>query len=182
MHPAWRVMLRVRIVFLDIDGVLNSHALWMRMRKEGRNIADINNRIDPEAVVRLNRLCVENDADVVVSSTLRLNNSRPRLQRLLRERGFKRQIIGVTPDFTVQTTPGGIWMANERGHEIQGWLDDNAKAGRYDVISFVILDDDADMAHLAERHVKTDVEVGFTDADIGRAAKILSRDLQLRTK
>lgn len=175
-------MLRVRIVFLDIDGVLNSHALWARMRKEGRDLSDINNRIDPDAVKRVNRLCVENDADVVVSSTLRLNNSRPRLQRLLRERGFKRQIIGVTPDFTVRTSPGGIWMANERGYEIQGWLDDNAKAGRYDVVSFVILDDDADMAHLADRHIKTDVEVGFTDADVGRAATILSRALEPRTK
>lgn len=173
-------MLRVRIVVLDIDGVLNSHALWTRMRNMGRDLADINNRIDPEAVERVNRLCVENNADVVVSSTWRLNNSRPRLQRLLRERGFKRQIIGLTPDYTVQTKPGGIWMANERGHEIQGWLDDNA--GRYDVVSFVILDDDSDMAHLADRHVKTDVEVGFTEADIERAAKILSRDLEPRTR
>lgn len=165
--------MRVRIVFLDIDGVLNSHVFWARMRKEKRDLTDVNNRIDPDAVMRVNRLCVENDADVVVSSTWRLSNSRPMLQRLLRERGFRRQIIGVTPDYTVQPTPGGIWLANERGHEIQGWLDDNARAGRYEVTSFVILDDDSDMAHLAERHVKTTSDVGLTDADVERATQIL---------
>lgn len=163
--------MHVRIVFLDIDGVLNSHALWARMRKEGRDLTDINNRIDAAGVTRVNRLCVENDADVVVSSTLRLSNSRARLQQLLNDRGFTRRIIGETPDYTVRVSPGGLWMANERGYEIQGWLDDNDE---YDIASFVILDDDSDMAHLADRHVRISSDVGITDADVDRAAKILN--------
>jgi HAD domain in Swiss Army Knife RNA repair proteins len=172
-------MLRIRIVFLDFDGVLNSHALWARM-KEGGDLSDIDTFLDPDAVARVNRLCTDSDADVVVSSTWRLSHSRPQLQRLLRERGFKRQVVGVTPDYTVRTAPCGLWVALERGHEIQGWLDDNAK--RYDVVSFVILDDDSDMAHLAARHVKTNATLGLTDADVEQAAKILSRDIEPRTK
>lgn len=163
--------MRVRIVFLDIDGVLNSNAFWTRMRKEGRSLVGVENRIDAAGIVRVNRLCVENDADVVVSSTLRLSNSRARLQQLLNDRGFTRRIIGETPDYTVRASPGGLWMANERGYEIQGWLDDNDE---YDVASFVILDDDSDMAHLADRHVRISSDVGITDADVERAAKILN--------
>ena len=170
--------IRARVVFLDFDGVLNSHAFWERRAVSTAPKTDRwEDDIDPEAVARVERLCAESDAHVVVSSTWRLSHTKLALQELLRKKGFTREVLGTTPDYTMRNRPGGLWLANERGHEIQGWLDDNARSGSCDVVSFVILDDDSDMAHLKPRHVKIDVTVGFTDADVERAAEILRRPM-----
>ena len=69
------------------------------------------------------------------------------------------ELIGVTPSL-----PG-----RPRGEEIQAWLDG---AGT-EVESFVILDDHDDMAHLADRLVRTDSAVGITGEDAGRALGML---------
>jgi len=51
--------------------------------------------------------------------------------------------------------------------KIQEWL--NGYIKNHLVESFVILDDDEDMAHLAHRLVKTNPEVGLTAEDVERA-------------
>jgi hypothetical protein len=162
-----------RIVFLDIDGVLNSHAFFARRADDPEKEKYVD-RIDDEAVARLQRLCAMNDANVVVSSTVRFNKTRVELQELLAAHGFKRMVLDKTPDYTRRPTPGGLWLAQERrGHEIQGWLDENERLGRFNVTGFVILDDDSDMAHLKSRLVKTSFDQGLTDADVERAAEVL---------
>lgn len=56
-----------------------------------------------------------------------------------------------------------------RGAEIAAWLAEQA-----DVESFVILDDDSDMGHLAHRLVETDCVIGLTQEDADRAIAILN--------
>ena len=161
LHPG-------RIVFLDFDGVLNSHAYARRLGREQDVMG-----LDEDAVSRLNRLVTEGGfPDVVVSSSWRHGRTVHQLRELLHRAGFSGCVVGKTPD-CAHTPEGGLWRGAMRGNEVQSWLD---LAPLYDVevTQFVIIDDDSDMAHLADRHIKTAFETGLTDADVDRAIKMLA--------
>lgn len=164
----------MRLVFLDIDGVLNSHAYTASLAAEERGGVI---GIDRSAVVRLNRLLKEADASVVVSSTWRHNRGRVQLQAVLDEHGFTGHVLGRTPRW-LRRAPGGLYAAEERGNEIQAWLD-AAPDYDIDVVSFVILDDDSDMAHLADRLIKTSFDDGLLDSHVDRAVTMLRAPMPL---
>ncbi len=175
----------MRLLFLDVDGVLNS-ADWCRRRpsrgewaatmdispEPSRHnlIAWAQRSIDPDAVERLNVLVDATDARIVVSSTWRLMYALPRLELILRERGYHgRPLLGATPDkhFMPRVVDGRDRLQLHRGDEIRAWLDVFGPA------DFVILDDDSDMEPHLDRLVQTDAEHGLTDADLARAMELL---------
>ena len=132
----------MRIIFLDIDGVLNSED-WYRRRP---NIAQAEmlfghektrqlslRNLDPTAVARLNRIVSLTKAQVVVSSSWRHDLSLPRLREYLHHHGFEFQLMGATPDMTSYS----LWVGPDRGCEIRAWLDMLAETP-----SYVILDDE----------------------------------------
>jgi hypothetical protein len=83
--------------------------------------------------------------------------------------GFSGRVISKTPSLVGQRKiVRQTWVPKVRGDEIQEWLDMHAA-----VDSFVILDDDADMAHWTSRLVKTNYDVGLTDDDVEKAVKML---------
>lgn len=148
----------MRIVFLDFDGVLNSHAFVARrpIEEHGKHIG-----LDPLAIERLNRLLREASAEVVVSSTWRHRRDCAQLQTVLTEKGFVGKVLGKTPRYL-----------KNRGEEIQAWLYDAPNYG-IEVESFVILDDDSDMAHLMDRLIKTTFDDGLLDEHVDRAVTML---------
>lgn len=165
-----------RIVFLDVDGVLNSDQFYVKTR--GRS-----GDFDPEAITLLNQLEAI-DAEVVISSSWGDSAIKP-----LQDVGLTLPIIGYTEHFHVD------WFC--RGNEIEKWLVTNfggmgTKYGcddegvpRYrkhfneeDVdYEYVILDDDTDML-LGQigNFVHIDRMTGLTQTDIDKAVKILTRD------
>jgi hypothetical protein len=165
----------MRIVFLDFDGVLNSHEYMRRLGTLGEPV-DVAG-LDPEAVARLNRLVSEGCAEVVISSSWRHGRTLDELRAILTAAGFTGEVVGKTPD-CAHKPEGGLWHGAMRGNEVQTWLD---LAPLYDVwvAQFVIVDDDSDMAHLADRHVKTRFDTGLTDADVDRAVKMLGEERPL---
>jgi hypothetical protein len=60
----------LKVIFLDVDGVLNSRGKWAGC--DLANLTDSGTRIDPLAVARLKRIVDATDAKIVVSSTWRL--------------------------------------------------------------------------------------------------------------
>ena len=131
------------VLFLDVDGVLN---------KCGFSTVSLM----PELLERLVRIVEATDCRIVVSSTWRcFPKAMEELTRTLDDLGLV--IHGVTPDLCRQTE-GGIYLAKERGHEIQAWMDANGTPQR-----FVILDDNSDMAHLKDRLVQTNSFWGITE-------------------
>jgi hypothetical protein len=145
----------VRVLFLDIDGVLNSRD-WMTRRvrsplfgrlPDWQKMAE--DCIDPDAVERLNRIVEETGCVVVLSSTWRKSEPLPLMTRMLRYRGFRHEVWAATPD-----------VARERRVEIQHWLD---QAG-LTADCCAIVDDDHD-ADILGRFVQTDWERGLTDDD-----------------
>lgn len=154
-------MTRAPILFLDVDGVLNSRRFFVN-RYDGANPDGMTweeAQIDAAAVEILNRILRETAADVVISSTWRLMHRLPDLRGILRRRGLVGRIIGRTPDLNDKP----------RGLEIQAWLDTQ----REQPPTFCIVDDDEDMAHLSHRLVRTSFEHGLTDAEASRMIAML---------
>jgi len=110
----------IKILFLDIDGVVNSVETARRAQKKGGIIG-----IDPHLSLLVHRIIEATDCKVVLSSTWRL------IPASLEECREKFPIISVTPSLR-----GCI-----RGKEIQVWLDTMG----FNDVKYAILDDDGDM-------------------------------------
>lgn len=135
-----------RIIFLDMDGVMNGFLRWPV--NAGRLW------IDPDAVSRLNRIVAETRADVVISSTWRRYRN---VESLLVTAGFIGNVIGITP--YIPKAP--------RGDEIAAWLHTAP------IDQFVILDDDSDMGSLSSLLVRTEFAVGLEDHHVDEAIRLL---------
>ena len=144
----------INLVFLDIDGVLNSVASATRYRTD--------KRFGDENVAAFNRIIDQTSARIVISSTWRFGRTDAELGHVLRQQGVHGEIVGSTDrDFEGEGCP--------RGSLIQRWLD--AQTEKPD--RFIILDDNADMRPLRDRLVQTDSKVGLTDADADKAILML---------
>lgn len=163
----------MKVLFLDLDGVVNS-ADYMEHRRHLPRPTQ--HSIDAPTVPRLNAITDRTGAKIVISSSWRLarypdHDPGPvwRLRRILAAHGVTGDIIDVTPHLLEQVPGWVIGKGRERGYEIQAWLD-----GHPEVTSFAILDDDSDMVHLALRHVKTSWKTGLLDEHVERVIAMLS--------
>ena len=161
----------MKVLFLDIDGVINSMA-WLKeekpdqprivgFRQKWQQIAE--NAFDPKCVARIDSIVARTDCVICISSSWRKEYPLTQLDRMLRYRGLNGQrIVGCTPSLK-HTTPG-----SQRGDEIQHWLSLHGLGPEL----AVVLDDDNDMGPVLHRHVQTDCEVGITDDDVERAVAL----------
>lgn len=148
------------IVFLDFDGVVET--IYWYETPEGLRMhnfsghTELNNK---QAIGWLNELYNKIPYNVVISSTWRMSMTVDKLQKLLINSGFNKNIkvIGKT-DVLYQP----------RGLEIEKWLEDNHFKGK-----FIIIDDDSDMCHLMGNLIRTDCQLGFTIYDYQKALNML---------
>ena len=162
----------MKIIFLDIDGVLN-HEAFYRERFENRYekgaIEHPYSEIDPKCTEHLNILCQDTGAKVVISSTWR-HSGLDYCKDVLEFHGFRGEIIDITPSLR-----GNDYI---RGNEILKWIKDNEKLiGQpyYNFTEYVILDDDSDMLYWQRNNfLLIDRFVGLTMGDVFRAKKILN--------
>jgi hypothetical protein len=183
----------VRVLFLDIDGVLNSESFGRALEAKHRQLGHddlakvdptcacfkLENQIDDAAVTRLNRLVAETGSKVVISSSWRKLFDSIELHRILSAHGLVAEIIGETPNaydegvrFDMKMEYGTDGERLYRGHEIDYWLRYQGEG----VDRFVILDDCSDMVMHMSRLVQTDPEVGLTDEDVDLAIRVMSWD------
>jgi len=143
----------MNIIFLDIDGVLRTHASDLEWsRRLGVPIPEnaFDRRFDPEISKRINEAAGYGRAKIVVTSTWRTKHSLEELKSIFRENGISAEVIGKT----------GI--ANSRGEEIEEWLAEN------DISSYVVIDDQVKdiVSSIPEsRVIKADPAIGFADTD-----------------
>lgn len=118
------------VLFLDLDGVLNSGAYFDNKAGVGVVVfAEQGGLIDPGAVVHLNRICKQTGCIVVLSSSWRETTPLDRIERWLRAAGFAGSLAGKTAT---------IGHGDRRHLEIEHWLDVNGAWGR----PHVAIDDD----------------------------------------
>lgn len=146
------------IVFVDIDGVLNTNEEYANFDRAKR--ADYRLLFNPLCVARLNRLVGDANAAVVLSSSWRLGNRWDLLLVLLKQVGIKGPILGPTPP-----------RVPNRLEAIDAWLQENRPAGT----QMVILDDEPQESflHLAPWAIEVDAAYGLRDDDLRKALLIL---------
>lgn len=152
------------IIFLDIDGVLNGFSRWKDYctpREPGDNSSDFSWMLDPELVARMRDTVHACGADIVLSSTWRIQFSLDEITDMLARRGWPNApVISKTRVLTDD-------CQCQRGEEIRAWMDLHGE-GR----PFVIVDDDANMLP-HQPFVHTDGQIGFSVADRDRLLAIL---------
>jgi hypothetical protein len=163
----------MKIIFLDIDGVLNSEN-WYRRRFKEIDTKDILGKypyyeFDPKSIEQLNRIISETGAKIVVSSTWRASYSVDDLQTLLNTVGLKGEVIDKTPHMStkgVDSNENTVGYTTPRGCEIEWWLKNKGNFQRINwsfekqleylekglVKNYVILDDDSDMLYGQREH------------------------------
>lgn len=144
----------MKIVFLDIDGVLNNsfHNEFSR-HHGGLEFA-------PSCVANIIELLNETDAKVVITSTWRIRHTVDSLNRkVLTHYGLADYVVGHTP--VLDDCP--------RGEEIKTFLENTNLL----IDRFIIIDDDNDMGEFLGRLVRTNNRKGFTSTDKEKALKLL---------
>lgn len=159
----------MKIIFLDIDGVLN-HQQFYTDRQNIKDGSYVENNICRKSVSNLNDLINETGAKVVVSSTWRHGRTASDMQDILNEVGFTGEVIDCTPNLRGQ---GCL-----RGNEILKWVKDNKEligADYYNFTDYVIMDDDSDMLYWQRNNfLLIDRFVGLTMGAVFQAKKMLN--------
>ena len=163
-----------KIIFLDIDGVINTKEWHSKMTKDTPK-DEYGYAFDPVAVANLAHIIDETGADIVISSSWKFYGV-PKLREMWKMRNLPGQILDITPNTVSDET---LLNANLeefqlgvcRGNEIKEWLSRNE--GK--VSNYVIIDDFDDMLSEQEDHVVlTDTLIGITEWDAAKAVKILN--------
>lgn len=145
----------MRVLFLDIDGVLNSHRTVVAFNGYPHDVSPAGlAQFDMAAVALLRGLCKAGGVQVVLSSTWRLD---PKWKTFGPALGLP--IIDRTPS-----------LLGPRGKEIAAWLEAHPEVER-----FAIVDDDSDM--LPEQRpffVKTQHEDGLTWVPFTKLCELFS--------
>lgn len=167
------------IVFLDIDGVLNSRTFrdwrvssigqkrraYLQEHYEGLLFNELL-LLDPLAVERLQKLVLATHCKIVISSTWREKSSPAHFAQLFELLGYplpKNTIIGLTPIMDQI-------QEHKRGIEIETWINTHVFKGTY-----LALDDDCPSIFLEKQPLySTKYKDGLTDNDVDNIVNIIN--------
>ncbi|MBR6309360.1 MAG: hypothetical protein IKR39_12220 [Lachnospiraceae bacterium] len=161
-----------RVIFLDIDGVLNSR-FW-----EDEHQVEISDGkyVDIEAVKLFSQLVKETDATVILHSGWRfwfdetMNPTRSEAKYFadaMAREGV--EIVGVTPDLTTEEIRRTRKFSLVKADEILCWLQDHRECGNW-----VVLDDlDLHNSEIEAHQVRPNNDVGITKEDVEKAKLLL---------
>lgn len=154
----------MKVIFLDVDGVLNSVL--------DNNAASV----DEKRVALLEELVRKTGAAVVLSSGWRFwfdDDMRPATEEarhfdaMLRAHGVV--LYGKTPDLGTEEIKRSREFSAVKAKEIKAWL-----GARDDIESYVVLDDlDLKDEEVNLRRISVDGSAGLAENDISLAAKML---------
>ena len=161
-----------KIIFLDLDGVLNVYS---------HDHDEFGSQFMPQFVNNLKRVIEETGAKIVISSTWRYGGLQ-RMKDMWEKRNLPGEVIDITPDCNDLFNEGSFeWLDQiERGHEVEYWLDEHPEVERY-----VIFDDDNDfLQYQRGNFVRTanninhpdslDIGYGLTNECANKAIRILN--------
>jgi len=146
-----------RIIFLDIDGVLNSEEYHRNSLNSGKDFS----RFDPSSVSLIKALVEEFSLRIVISSTWRYGA----IDRLMHELKKNKLLDYLYHDwFTPVIHPA------HRGTEIKLWLDLHPEVAEY-----VIIDDDSNILEEQKSNfVNTSLHLGMNSEHYNRVRAIFS--------
>lgn len=161
-----------KIIFLDIDGVLNSN-FWNDAHQT--EISD-GNLIDVEKIKLFAELVRNTGADIILHSGWKywfdgdvkpLCREAEKLRIMLEKEGLV--IAGVTPNHSTEEIRRTKRFSLIKAGEILAWLAEHGE-----VEQWVVIDDlDLHNEEVTKYQVRTDANVGLTMADVRRAEAML---------
>ena len=147
-------MVMRKILFLDFDGVLVTDRHQNEQIASGGVLRDSHGAMfDPVCIENLRRIIDSTDADIVVTSTWKMNLGLDGMIWMWSDRHLPGNILDVTPDID----------PIHRGNEIEAWLSAYGEGCRYAIIDDCpILDffNEEQLQHL----FKVDERTGLDDA------------------
>lgn len=159
----------MRVLFLDVDGVLNSEINFFIKPNHQDNFWVEDRVFSKSSLELVSKLIYLFDLTVILSSSWRhgWGYQEDAEQRILQKAlaSFNMEVYDVTPTLS--------WH-NPRGEEIQAWLDENQDKK---IEAIIIIDDETDMLHLKKYLIKTDPYVGFSLTDFENACSFLLKQL-----
>jgi len=162
----------MKVIFLDIDGVLNSN-FWNDTHQ--KEISD-GALIDKEKVILLGQLIRTTGAKVILHSGWKfwfdrelkpLRREAEHLIKILETEDIK--INGVTPDHTTEEIRKSRKFSLVKASEILAWV------SQHDHIEKWIVIDDLDLHNeeVKKHQIFTDARIGLTAQNIGEAERLL---------
>lgn len=157
----------MKVIFLDIDGVLNYTDWYVDDRNPG-NLYGQEADLDPLCIDRIIKICNDTGAKIVISSDWRISwyGTQLRLGRM-----------GLDENFVIDKTPERIWITlpgydHSRGAEIDDWLSSHPECDNY-----VIIDDRTDFKdNQMGNFIHINPKIGLTDENMNQAIAILNKN------
>lgn len=165
----------MKVIFLDIDGVLNSGRSVIAFAYKAKEETDepygvrfAKATVDPVSVGLLNRVLRDFDAKIVLSSTHRSHFGEPNKLQKIQEYLTS---LGVEGDRCIGFTPS---LHTIRGIEIQAWIDDNP---HNQIENMIILDDSSDFLPVQkEFHVYCEGGHGISEENYRHMTRLFGRE------
>lgn len=154
----------MKIIFLDVDGVINPHKNIIKSYFEGKSTSSDGIIFDKDCLTNLKEIVDNTNAEIVLSSSWRKSGVRsPTINNLLKQLSeIGLYIIDFTPIINDSNTI--------RGDEIDKYLKDK----NYKIDSYIIIDDCNNMGKYNNRLVHTNGEEGLTKIDVDFAISLLN--------
>ena len=177
-----------KIIFLDIDGVLNNDSCITQVITENKNNI-LKYTFSTSILNNLKNIIDMTNAYIVISSVWRLtqkefnhwqrtgessDNPWNNIIENFRPYGLVDKIIGVTPRLIYPSLKDV-----ERGIEIEKWIENNSDLS---IESIVIIDDDNDMYPYSSHLILCDSGDGLTERVAKKAVKMLLKPLKRDVK
>jgi hypothetical protein len=176
----------MKIIFLDVDGVLNSVRSMLAFHDEYRALCSqgsfnreqprshcVFNHIDSVAIKLLNRITDESGAKYVISSTHRKHipdfggggRDMKKMKQYFADFGLTGEVIGYTP----------CHSDGFRGREIEKWIESYFVDSDSRLDAYAIVDDSDDMTDYqkANHFVHTSVDDGFGMANFRKLKQLM---------
>ena len=165
-----------KILFLDIDGVLNTERHYEYCCKNGiASDERFGYPFDPDAIANLKKIIDETGAEIVISSSWKFLGLSTMID-LWKERNLPGKVIGITPqamsdEVLLNADLTEMGLIPFKGTEIDGWLSEHRRS----VAQYAILDDVNDMLPEQQNHfVQINPVVGITEQDSEKVIAILN--------
>lgn len=157
-------------VFADIDGVFNHARLYAALAARRGTTTPVD-WLDPVYLARMNTVCDATGAELVISSAWpSYVGGLDAVVTILRAAGLTAPVVGATPEANPLPLEDPHRTRKGRGYEIRAWLRAHPRVTNYAIV------DDLKLTRVDwSRFVRTDLAVGFTDADAAKLRRVLTR-------
>lgn len=165
-----------KVIFLDIDGVLNTQQFQQALRAKGLPSSDEFGAVfDPRAVAQLKHIIEQTEADIVLISSWKFLGIEV-LRQMWTQRELPGRLLDITPSSASDETLLAMDLELEdlpntcKGTEIEAWLRQHSNPN----VGYVIIDDEEVILPTQRAYfVQTKPEIGLSRREAERAIQIL---------